>query len=449
MKLPLTNQNDCLPKASQRTSTVVLMTLLTVLTAGCASMRPPSRVTGDEEFFKGHRESAKPLSRENRGNPSTKDSDNTPPPSTVVPNNGPTIPDGSGTSLPKLNLDVKISQQLQVGNPATFRLTLQNPGTKPVEQITVQAQFDKPLVFPGHPDSLPRQTVGTLQPGQKQELTLTLTCDKPGKHCCGFSVRSGQQEILWKSVCVNFIPRQLDVSVTVPSVRSVGGKAEATLLISNVGKTDLKNLNVETTFSESDFKPVELTAGAAREPGKVSWSFASLKAGEALPLQLELECLKPSEKTCLNVAVKAKSFPETTVTGCLKIEAPTRSWVMRIADTADILNVGENTAVLISIQNQTGMRAKPGPVVVDIPSNFRVISTSVWQGENQLAVKAVTKDSRVTFTAPAVMVDLQGDLTYRVRVKAVQPAVGHFRATLQQADGTPVVSREEPIHVNP
>jgi hypothetical protein len=422
-----------------------------LLLLGCQGMGGPTNLTGGGPFFQGHRESEKPPTSPEIGDrPGTESGKSTLPQTT--PNgsseSGPTFPGSPQSSKSKLELNVAVAERKQAGSQVTFEITLENTGDKAVENIAIQTSFEKPLIFPGHPNSVPRQTVGTLNPGQKHKISLTLLSEKAGKYCCGFSVRSDQRELLWKSVCVTFIPRQIDVRLVIPNLRTVGSRVEATLMVANIGNDKLADVKVTATFDDREFKPLESTTGARLESGKLSWTFKSVKPGEAIPLQVLMECLKPTEKACLRLSASSKNLPEVETTACVKVEPVAGPWEMRITDTVDLLSVGDSSAVVILLINRSSQRAQPGRLTVDIPENFRVISSSVWQNQKALAVQSKTKGSQVTFEA-ATPIDVNGQLMYRVRVKAVHTAGDKFHASLLDATGKPVITREEPVDVNP
>jgi hypothetical protein len=429
----------------------VMLIGVPLLLMGCQGMGGPTNLTGDSQFFQGHRQSAKPPTPPEIGDGPGTDSEKPILPQ-ITPNGssetGPRIPGAPQTSKPKLELNVVVAERKQAGSQVTFEITLENTGEKAVENLAIQTSFEKPLTFPGHPNSVPRQMIGTLNTGQKHTISLTLLSEKAGKYCCGFSVRSDQRELLWKSVCVTFIPRQIEVRLVVPNLRTVGSRSEATLMVANIGNDKLADVKVTATFDDKEFKPLESTTGARLELGKLSWTFKSVKPGEAIPLQVLMECLKPTEKGCLRLSASAESLPEVETTACVKVEPVKGPWEMRITDTVDLLSVGDSSAVVILLINRSSQRSQPGRLTVDIPENFRVISSSVWQDQKALAVQSNTKGSQVTFEA-ATPIDVNGQLMYRVRVKAVRTAGDKFQASLLDATGKSVITREEPVDVNP
>lgn len=444
-------------RRTNRTAERVIVAAIVACLGGCAGPWTASSHQRRESFFRGEQELEAPRAgsgangqgtfrpRVPNGTPASPNTQTEPP----TPK-GPSIPRSTTQSPSKLELKVQADKQRQVGSPATFRLELKNVGTEAVNDLAVDCDFEKPLVFPGHPDAIARRKVGTLLPGETSKMALSLVSEKPGNYCCEFTVHAAGRELLWKAVCVNYVARRTSLRLFAPPKRTVGGRAETTLMFANVGKTELRDVTVSATFDGTVLKPFEFSHGARlgqrQAESTLTWTWKSLKPGQGVPLQMEFDCLREVASACVRVTVSSPTAPEIDASACVTIVRPRPDWDIRVADTLDPAKVGDETALVVSIGNRGRIAAQPGKMGIDIPANFRVVSTSVWQGARQLPVQATTRDARVTFDRPRQLAP-NTDISYRVRVKALRPGNAAFKATLFDAAEKPLLEREEPVTV--
>jgi hypothetical protein len=219
-----------------------------------------------------------------------------------------------------LQLEIDVDAQKQVGSGATFRLTLHNVGDIAAENVVLETDFDDPLIFPGRPEKKVRRSVGTLAAGETREILLTLVSRKIGQGCARFSVIVNGMETVWKSVCVEFIKRQLEVNFDGPAQSRLGGRAEFTLSLVNVTENVLKETHVRLTYG-NELNPKSGSAGAVRKPGSIDWDLGELQPGERVQLEVEFECRAVTEQTCLEIRVAGSGVPDEDLEACLEITA--------------------------------------------------------------------------------------------------------------------------------
>jgi hypothetical protein len=127
--------------------------------------------------------------------------------------------------------------------------------------VVVECEFDSTLAFPGKDGTRVRRAVGTLAAGETKKVVLSLSSGMVGRHCCRFSVMSGGIEVVWKSVCVEFVERNFDVEILGPTARTVGSRAEFVVKIVNRSKQELKDVNLVLRH-DPQLVPREATEGA-------------------------------------------------------------------------------------------------------------------------------------------------------------------------------------------
>ncbi|MFQ5733736.1 MAG: CARDB domain-containing protein [Planctomycetaceae bacterium] len=359
------------------------------------------------------------------------------------PNNaGPQFPDVK----PQLTLAVKAPARTQKGSPARFAATVQNTGSTTARDVVVEVRFDGGLSFRNQTERMIRTTLKPLAAGASKTVEVRLDAKAVGVQRAEFTLTAGGREVVWKAVDVTVVPRRYDLSVIVPPLRTVGGRMELTITLSNVSSTDMKNVAVAVALDPKLLKPLEGSRGAKIDGGRVSWRMKTLKAGHGVQLQAECECVSVSRAACVMVEITADDAPTDSRLGCLQIAEMGKPFDMRIADTDDLLRVGGETEVIVSVQNRSGKRGTIPTLHVVMPAAFRLTSTSVWEAQTMLTVKTVVDKQTVTF-APVPIVDADDVLTYRLRVRALSAGHTSFRAALVR-DGKTTLQLSEPMTVN-
>ncbi|MCH8828624.1 MAG: hypothetical protein IID45_03500 [Planctomycetes bacterium] len=428
--------------------------LALLLMPGCATSSKNAAVIQNESFFRGrHLTQKQPSSQKSdlggldktperlpeRKKPNEVDSKPT-------RDTGPKLSSKPTKARAKLDLVVTVVREKQVGSQALFRLELRNLGDSPVDDVVIECRFEKNLIFPGHAETTVVRKMGTLAIGAKRTMQLSLLSRSVGTHCCEFTVRSGTREIFWKSVCVRFVPRQTRIRVFAPPMRTLGDRAEFTFAVQNVSKQNWRDVNVSVEFDQTVFKLRDAGNGTRKQSGRLTWKVPSLNAGRTKYFQFEVECLKQAENACVQISVGARDVPADSAEICLHVAGVSGPLEMQIADTADLLTIGGETDLLVSVKNRDGKPHQPGPLTVVFPANFRVLSATVWQGNRKLQVTSNVKGTEIVFAKPPRL-NPNADLTYRIRLKAVGKGIGEFRATLPGAAGSQTLKLVEPVVV--
>lgn len=349
---------------------------------------------------------------------------------------GPTFP-GEPEKQPGVALAVTAPRRAHIGGGALFRLLIRNDGSRPTDKLEVECRLGTGLEFSGRREKTFHQNIGVLAPGQSHPLALLLKPTQGGKLCAEFSLTSGSRELLWKSVCVEAVAPVYVLDVFVPPMRTVGALAEATVVLANRSDRDLKNVRLNVNFDPDKLKLKIATRGSKQASGQLTWPVGNLKAGDTFPLQTTFETLKSLERCCISVEVTADGAPSEFRSDCLKVVSPTGPFDMRLLDTTDLLQPGDETAIIIGVKNRTPNRANGDPLIVTIPDNYRVISLSAWRGTKKLALKPTLADGRITFPAPGPL-DPYTDVVYRVCLKSLRPGRSTCSAELRSRDQPPL-----------
>ena len=347
----------------------------------------------------------------------------------------------------KLELQVKVPRQQQLGSETTFVLTVKNVGDEPAFDVIVECEFDEALTFPGRKESRVKRSLGQLPAHDSAEVRLTLVSQSVGTHASRFTVTTRGEEAVWKSVFVKYVERKLDVEILGPSNRSVGTRAEFTVKVVNNGTQLLENMQTVITY-DTAMDPREATEGVARTPGRMHWELGRLAPGEGLQLQVEFECTAAAERACVVVRVSTNQIPEERVEACLKITPVREALDVQVRDDADLLRVGEETEYVIVVRNRGFRPARGIQVSALVPSNLQIISSTVPSRTRAARLYWEAQKHRVNFS-PIDYLPRDGMLTYRIRARATRSGDGKLQARVTHSGRRKPLKFDEPTTVNP
>ncbi|WP_339727346.1 hypothetical protein [uncultured Gimesia sp.] len=346
-----------------------------------------------------------------------------------------TAPSASGP----LEMSVEVIPKRQLGSGATFYLIIKNVSDRSVRNVLMECEFDAALLFPGRREKKIGQRLGTLQPGESKEISLTLYSDALGSHCCRFRAIADGEELVWKSVCVEYEKKQLDLSVIGPSARTIGSRAEFIVKLSNVSDIDLNDIQVDISY-DPVLIPREASIGSERETGHLKWNLDTVRKGEGVQLQVEFECEVAAEHACLRVNVTSPELPNELVSACLKVTPATGVLDVQVRDTKDPIARGEETTYEVSIENRGLQPAKDISFTAKIPRMFRVVSVEAHQGNQKLNLRPQVTQNILTVSS---IQELPADafLRYTILVKAIGSGDGEFEVTISGADAEKLDTR--------
>lgn len=360
-----------------------------------------------------------------------------------VPKSGPKQKSGPMMAAPStaglLEMTVEVIPKRQLGSGATFYLIIKNISDRSVRNVLMECEFDETLLFPGRREKKIGQRLGTLQPGESKEISLTLYSDTLGSHCCRFRAIADGEELVWKSVCVEYEKKQLDLSVIGPSSRTIGSRAEFLVKLSNVSDIDLNNIQVAISYDPA-LIPREASIGSERETGQLKWDLDTVRKGEGVQLQVEFECEVAAEYACLRVNVTSADLPNEQVSACLKVTPAAGVLDVQVRDTKDPIARGEETTYEVSIENRGLQPAKDISLQAKIPRMFRVVSVEAHQGNQKLNLRPEVKQNILT-VSPIRELPTDAFLRYTILVKAIGSGDGELEVTISGADANKLETR--------
>jgi hypothetical protein len=338
-----------------------------------------------------------------------------------------------------VELVVDVPGRRPVGSGAPLQLTVRNRGNQILRNVSVVCEFPQGLRFPGSDRASVAHKIPRIDPGDVKESLLTLVGEVPGRHACRFTVNVGSQTVLTRTVSVEFVSRQLDWHIDGPEERTLGSRVEFNIPLINISRSDLRELTVRVEL-DAALTVREMTQGGRLADRSVTWTLDRLAANEGLLLQLEVECREVTKEACLKVSVAGKDVAEDSNEACLVV-APRTGWLnVRVEDLADPLPTGEETDVVVVVENQGVQPVKDVAVTCTWPEGFELVRAGVRQGDRLRPATAETRGRTATLTTIPRLAPNEA-LEYRVTLKAQQ--AGSHRLIVDVTNG----SDQSPVRV--
>lgn len=362
-------------------------------------------------------------------------------------------------NLDRLSLDVIGPDRRQAGAGATFRVTIRNEGTDPVDHAVVSCEFDPALTFGDSPDREVRQRLGRIAAGESKELSLTLVAETPGRHCARFALKpdsaatvSGPSGVPSPdsprhraTACVEYVARSLSLSITGPARRTTGSRAEFGFRVANLTETPIPGVVLEVT-RDAALVLRELTAGSQRTAGRIRWEIGPLGPREEVVYQAEFECRAPRERATIGCSLAAEGLSAEEYETTLEVVPVTGSLDVRLADLDDPVPNRGSVRYEARIQN-LGLQPVRD-VVVQAVGDARVTleSAEVWISERKLDIPSTRVEGEIRL---APIPELAADATLRVVLTGKATETGDAEATIRVSHETPesTVTVTETTHI--
>ena len=333
---------------------------------------------------------------------------------------------------PKLNVVNKGPQSIELGEEASWTVTVTNNGS--AEATNVVGTDTLPDAFT--PTSNLRQPIGNLAPGETKSVTYTAKAVKQGN----FSNRAvasydggqtggpGQSQVASSPIAV--VQSGIRVRKAGPSEAYVFKPEVFNITIENTGDTDLKNVRI------TDILPKGASVadnGRGRVSGNaIGWMIPNLPAGSSQLIRTEIAATRKGESTNTVKVVSANGLEasDSVTTNWLAVPGVTVS----ITDSKDPVRVRETTVYSIQVRNQGEFEPVSGTVTVTF--NDKIKPTAV-AGDAQGTINGQT----VTF--PRTTLEPGKDTNLSITAEGAN--IGPGRAVMNfSADflNDPIISQE-------
>lgn len=209
-------------------------------------------------------------------------------------------------------------QQAAVGENVTYRITLRNKGSVPLNKLAISDAFDAGLQHASSASPILRD-LEPLAPGQvRDDLAVTFRVTQPGRLCQRVEVSGPGLLTARAETCLTAgaggaaapgpaaAPAPgLEVRKEGPRQMQVGQTGRFILTITNTGNTPLRSIKVNDVFDQG-LNPVNATENYKLEEGILTWRYDTLAAGESKMIKVEAKAVAGVTRACTRGTVSAE-----------------------------------------------------------------------------------------------------------------------------------------------
>ncbi|MGJ8640561.1 MAG: CARDB domain-containing protein [Opitutaceae bacterium] len=329
---------------------------------------------------------------------------------------------------PKLSVVKKGPSSIELGEVATWTVTVNNSGSAEATNVTVTDNL--PDAFEATTEL--SQNVGTIAPGETKTVSYSAKAVKQGDftnravaNYDGGPAIGGQS-----SAPITVVQSGIRVRKVGPAEAYVFKPVTFDITIENTGDTDLKNVRI------TDILPKGTSVsdnGKGRVSGDaIGWMIPNLPAGASQLIRTEVAATRKGSSTNKVKVVTANGLEasDEATTNWLAVPGVTVS----ITDSKDPIRVREATTYSIQVKNQGDFEPVGGAVTVTFNDSIKPISVS---GDAQGTINGQT----VTF--PRTTLEPGKDTNLTITTEGAQ--IGPGRAAMSfSADflSDPIISQE-------
>jgi hypothetical protein len=299
----------------------------------------------------------------------------TPNPYTPAPNPYTPAPSSNAAAVGKPRLDASMrltgTDQISVGNGASFELTVTNRGDGIARHVVITDRFDRglrhPMAKPNeytvvYPD--PQRTQMDLAPNESKTIPLTFIVVDGGMQCHVATVTADGADPVSQKGCVTARQAALEVKITGPRSRVVGEAAEFSATIRNVGDVAASNIEL-VIHCDAAITPTAAESGAQPlADNGLLLKIDSLAPAEKRTFKMQGQCRTASNRACARATITAEGGVNQADEACVEILPPLTSGApaaggsptasnltLTVRMTSTPARVGEKQLINVIIEN--------------------------------------------------------------------------------------------------
>ena len=272
---------------------------------------------------------------------------------------------------PKLKTVIEGPKQVLLGDAAPHTVTVSNPGTGIANNVYVQTTLPEGLEHPkGKQLAL---QIGSLNPGETRTIRLSLTAMGAGTQPIQvYSAADGGLEDS-ATLALDVLAPSLELAVSGPGLRYKGRDAIYKLTIKNTGSIPTNNIKLMHKFPIGmNYVANDRGANYDKTTRLVNWFVGRLGSGESTTLLVKANSNEIGSYKHL-IRVTSEQGTNTDAVVLTKVEG-VASLSVDVADVDDPVEVGEETAYLITLTNEGSKEATNVVIDCDLPAGVELIS---------------------------------------------------------------------------
>ena len=250
---------------------------------------------------------------------------------------------------PKLTITQSAPKFVMIDDEINLQIRIENVGTGAAENVTVETDIAEQVAHPVGSEL--RYEVGRLDPGDYQDLTLTLNARKPGKIQQRILVQGDGTEVVEEVTNFEIIAPELDLQVKGPSLRYLDRKAIHKIALDNLGTADATNVELVAVLSPGlQFISADRNGSYDARTHAVYWSLESLPKGDGDTVRLTTI---PTQIGEASIDYRLQSDLVAELVDRQKMEVRELAELFfEIDDEVDPIEIGSETIYRVTVTNQ-------------------------------------------------------------------------------------------------
>ncbi len=333
---------------------------------------------------------------------------------------------------PLLKVDVKVPQEVQLGETINLEITISNPGTATATGIVLTESIPDGLY---HEDGkvLEHKGIGSLKPKEKKLLVLPLTCTGPGDLVNHLVVKANNNLHVEEKTAIRALAPILELGIVGPQQRFLERKATYNLTVANSGSASAQNVDLVATLP-SAVKFVSTNQSGVYEPKThtVHWALEELPSQEAGEIELVVLPAQIGEHAIRFTGNGQNNLKSETVKSMSIDGLPALSF--EVVGSSNLLEVGKDVVYEIRVANKGTKSANNVKVQAKLSEGMTFVKAEGSPTQSNGGVIAFS---------PLSQLEAKGEKVFKVAARCTTDGDHRFSVQIVSDDmGSPITKEE-------
>jgi uncharacterized repeat protein (TIGR01451 family) len=270
---------------------------------------------------------------------------------------------------PKLTITQTTPPVVMINDEINVQIRIENAGTGAAEEVTIETDIGEQVAHPAGSEL--RYEVGRLEPGDHQDLTLTLSAKQAGKIQQRLVVQGLGTSVVEDVAEFEIIAPKLDMTTTGPSLRYLDRKAIHKIDLDNRGTADATNVALVAALSPGlKFISADRNGTYDARTHAVYWSLESMPKGKGDTVRLTTVPTQIGEAS-IDYRLQADLIAETVDRQKMEVRELAELF-FEIDDEVDPIEIGSETIYRVTVTNQGSKEATNVKMRMIFPPGIQV-----------------------------------------------------------------------------
>lgn len=270
---------------------------------------------------------------------------------------------------PKLTITQTTPPVVMINDEINVQIRIENVGTGAAEEVTIETDIGDQVAHPAGSEL--RYEVGRLEPGDHQDLTLTLSAKKAGEIQQRLLVQGLGTSVVEDVAEFEIIAPKLAMKTTGPSLRYLDRKAIHKIDLDNLGTADANNVALVAALSPGlKFISADRNGSYDARTHAVYWSLESMPKGDGDTVRLTTIPTQIGEAS-IDYRLQADLIAETVDRQKMEVRELAELF-FEIDDEVDPIEIGSETIYRVIVTNQGSKEATNVKMRMIFPPGIQV-----------------------------------------------------------------------------